>query len=162
MRRGASKNDPLIGMVAVACSLLLCLAAVGCDQRVDIDFNYAFERDDLEWAQQLLDEGADINARLIKAEGLTTLMMAVKKRKNADAAAWLLERGADPDVRNFSGRTALHLAARDGRAEQVKLLLAADASVNLRDERGDTPLQYAHNAGHKIVERMLRSAGGEY
>jgi len=149
-------------MAAVACSLLLCLASVGCDRRVDVDFNYAFERGDLQRSQQLLDEGADINARFINAEGFTTLMMAVKKKENTQATAWLLERGADPDVRNFSGRSALHLAARDGRTEQVKLLLAEGAAVNMRDERGDTPLQYAHNANHKIVERMLRNAGGEY
>jgi ankyrin repeat protein len=146
----------------MGCALLLCLSSFGCDRRVDVDFNYAFERDDWKWAQQLLDEGADINARLINAEGFTTLMMAVKKKKNAHASAWLLDRGADPDIQNFSGRTALHLASRDGRPEQVKLLLAADAGVNVRDARGDTPLQYAHNAGHKIVERMLRTAGGGY
>ena len=162
MRRGASKNDSLIGTAALAVGLLVCLTAVGCDRRVDADFNYALEREDLERAQQLLDQGADINARFIRAEGFTSLMMAVKKKNNANRVAWLLERGADPDVGNFSGRTALHLAARDGRAEHVRLLLAAGASVNVRDERGDTPLQYAHNAGHKIVERMLRNAGGEY
>lgn len=146
--------------IAIAVVVLTWLC--GCDRRVDVDFNYAFERDDLERAQQLLDQGADIDARLINADGFTALMMAVKKKDNADGVRWLLGRGADPDIENYSGRTALHLAARDGRTEHVELLLAAGAAINVRDERGDTPLQYAHNAGHTIVERMLRSAGGEY
>jgi len=142
--------------------LLLCLALAGCDRRIDVDFNHAFEGEELERAQQLLNQGADINARFITAEGFTSLMMAVKKKDNANGVAWLLERGADPDIGNFSGRTALHLAARDGRVKHVELLLTAGAGVNVRDERGDTPLQYAHDAGHQIVERMLRSAAGEY
>jgi ankyrin repeat protein len=147
---------------AAAFVLLLCLATGRCDRRVDVDFNYAFEHDDLARAQRLLDRGADVNARFINAEGFTTLMMAVKRKDNAEGVAWLLARGADPDLANFKGRTALHLAARDGRAEHVELLLEAGVEVNARDERGETPLQYAHDGGHVALERMLRDAGGTY
>jgi len=162
LSRDAFKSDLRVGKAALVGGLLLCLASAACDRRIDVDFNHAFEDEDLERAQQLLDQGADVNARFIDAEGFTSLMMAVKKKDNAGGVAWLLERGADPDIGNFSGRTALHLAARDGRAKHVELLLAAGAGVNVRDERGETPLRYAHDAGHKIVERMLRSSGGEY
>jgi ankyrin repeat protein len=46
-----------------------------------------------------------------------------------------LARAMDPD-----GKTALHLAARQGQKEVMELLLAGGADVNARDSHGSTPL----------------------
>lgn len=46
------------------------------------------------------------------------------------------------DAKN-QGRTALQIASYQGHLDVVKILLQAHASVNLRDEEGDTALHYA-------------------
>ena len=41
-----------------------------------------------------------------------------------DVVDMFISYGGDPTIRNKAGFTSLHIAARDGRAEIVKLLLA--------------------------------------
>lgn len=142
----------------VAASAALLLAA--CDRRIDVDFNYAFEIEDHAWADRLLAEGADIDARYLEAEGFTTLMMAAHVEGRPGGVEWLLKRGADPNIASFRGRTALHVAASAGSSEKVRLLLAAGARVDARTRSGDTPLAVARERGHADVERLIVEAGG--
>ena len=76
----------------------------------------------------------------------------------------LLAAGADCNVRNAAGATALMLAAHAGRLELVKLLIDAGAEVNAGDERGWGPLTKAvYNAdldrGFADVVQTLIDAG---
>ena len=58
----------------------------------------------------------------------------------------LLERGADPNVRNFRGETPLHRAAiRNPDLDVSRTLIGAGADPNAQDEKGATPL---HSAAH--------------
>lgn len=45
----------------------------------------------------------------------------------------MLRQGMQPNVQDYDRRTALHLAASEGHASIVELLLAYNADVNLRD-----------------------------
>ena len=54
--------------------------------------------------------------------------------------------------------TALHLAARKGRADNVAVLLAAGADARWRDTRGRTPADLARGNGKADVARMLEAA----
>ena len=70
----------------------------------------------------------------------------------------LLERGADPNVRNFRGETPLHRAAiRNPDLDVSRTLIGAGADVNAQDEKGATPLhRAAHNPStgraHLLIE----------
>ena len=143
-------------------TLALLLGAAACDRRIDVDFNYALENKDYDRAEALLGQGADIDARFIQSDGYTTLMMVVKDKTNPATVTWLLEHGADLEQRSFSGRTALHVAANEGRAGHVEILLGAGAAINARSHRGQTPLRLARDKGHTATERILREAGGQY
>ena len=55
------------------------------------------------------------------------------------------------------GNTPLHLAARDGNDQIVKLLIAKGADVNAQNERGVTPLHLA--IGHETAAQILLDAG---
>ncbi len=70
----------------------------------------------------------------------------------------LLDAGADPNLRNDSGRTALHEAASKGDAAVLARLLARKADPRIRDDKGRTPL---HSASNEVVARMLLDAGAE-
>ena len=58
----------------------------------------------------------------------------------------LLAKGADPNVPDSAGRTAVHAAARIGAAETLGALLEAGGNPNARDEDGNTPLHFASHA----------------
>lgn len=52
-------------------------------------------------------------------------------------------------------------AAWQGKVEEVKILLANGADVNLQDKFGDTALKHASRKGHEAVVKILLTAGAE-
>ena len=78
----------------------------------------------------------------------------------------LLDRGADVNVGNYKGQTALHCAAKAGFAPIVALLLDHGAAVNAKDDKGQTPLATALRSKVKDKDRLaavidlLTAAGG--
>lgn len=68
----------------------------------------------------------------------------------------LLEHGADVNLKNKYGRTALTYAANKGKAKAVKALLDAGADINIKDENDLTALHYAAIYGDpSIVQTLL-------
>ena len=67
----------------------------------------------------------------------------------------LIERGADVNVTNHKGQTALHCAAKAGFVDIVELLLARGATVDAVDATGETPLATALRSTAKDKERLL-------
>jgi hypothetical protein len=59
------------------------------------------------------------------------------------------------------GRTPLWWAARDGRVDEVKRLLAATENPNARDVDGETPLHAAARFGHAAVVELLIVHGAD-
>ena len=114
--------------------------------------------------QALADAGANLNATT--PDGLTALTLAIINA-HYDTAAVLLEKGADPNVADASGMTALYAAvdmhtlpwmqgrpapktqSRLGPLDIVKLALAHGANPNARLK---TPLlQRQHTAGDRML-----------
>ena len=67
----------------------------------------------------------------------------------------LLEAGADPNVQNLYGHSALMVAARDGTDDLVRLLLDAGAIVKRECHGKQTALSYAAGRGHSIIVGLL-------
>lgn len=72
-----------------------------------------------------------------------------------------LNAGADVNARDRVGETALHLAARDGFAEAVALLIARGANVNVENDHGCSALRYAYNGYNGLCAKLLREAGAD-
>lgn len=54
-----------------------------------------------------------------------------------------LRRGPGANIQDTAGYSALHYAALNGHTECVRLLLMHEASSNLPDSRGSSPLHLA-------------------
>jgi ankyrin repeat protein len=73
----------------------------------------------------------------------------------------LIANGIDPNLGDYDGRTALHLAAACGAQKSVEYLLAQGADPCARDRWGGLPLMDAVKAGHSLVADIIRQAGGK-
>ncbi len=71
----------------------------------------------------------------------------------------LIRQGANPNAKNASGESALHLAITDGTIEAVQALIAGGADVNAMDNNGVTPLHLAALESYEITA-MLNLAPG--
>ncbi|WP_064643556.1 ankyrin repeat domain-containing protein [Orientia tsutsugamushi] len=84
--------------------------------------------------------------------------------KHINMATFLLNNGADVDLQDGYGITALHYAiARDYNANMVMLLLNSGANVNVPDTQGVTPLHCVITHTYSSVDKieLLVSRGGD-
>jgi len=73
----------------------------------------------------------------------------------------LLVAGAEIDVRDIHGRTALFYAAAYGATDTAKMLLEKGADPNAHNKFGDTPLHFAVIGLHLDVAKLLVQYGAQ-
>ncbi|MGY6550325.1 MAG: ankyrin repeat domain-containing protein [Erythrobacter sp.] len=100
-----------------------------------------------------------VNSRDLSS-GDTGLHIVVQ-RMDALWVQFLLQRGADPNIRNKRGVTPLQLATSLGFVEGVEALIKGGASVNVSDQTGETPLIAAVHARNVPLVRMLLDKGSD-
>lgn len=83
----------------------------------------------------------------------------VTKRRDTVWLSFLLAKGANPDMRDGGGNTALMLAAQIGFAEGLSLLIDRRAQVDLPNNSGETPLIRAVQNRDIATVRTLLAAG---
>jgi ankyrin repeat protein len=71
---------------------------------------------------------------------------------------FLIEKGADVNIKDWKGNTPLHYAAKIGDTIIAKLLLEKGADINAKDNRNCTPLHYVANVE---VARLLIEKGAD-
>lgn len=83
----------------------------------------------------------------------------VVKRRDTTWLAFLLSKGAKPDLRNTQGNTPLGLAAQVGFSEGAALLIDSGANVNSQNNQGETPLILAVQSRDLPTVRLLLTSG---
>ena len=130
---------------------------------VDEALSWAARNNQCSAMAELVARGANVNANPFRG---TPLLWACYSDK-VEAAAWLLDRGADPDLRHDWGgeghgvsAVAMHLAAQHDAVGCVELLLdrGADAAV-VDGAHGGTPLGWAEFGGATRAAALLKERG---
>ena len=98
---------------------------------------------------------ADINASNKMGWPLLAYTSRGDKGEHPEEVQRLLNLGANVDVRNYKGKTALHCAAKAGFVRVIEILLKNRADVNATDKNGETPLFDAIRSTIKKVEKKV-------
>lgn len=119
----------------------------------------AVVKGDLALVEQLLDLGADPNKRADR--GAIPLIVALVHGAERAVLETLIERGADPEAVNDDGFGALHAIAELDNPENLEWFLGHGLDIELRTNRGHTPVQIASALGHLDALQALADAGGD-
>lgn len=98
-----------------------------------------------------LNNGIDINIQ--KSNGRTPIFDVCRNRKNIFANVtyydtlkllkFMIQKGANPSIKDKRGITPLHLISENGTAEHVKYISSFYNNINIQDNFLQTPLHYA-------------------
>ncbi|MBK9579125.1 MAG: ankyrin repeat domain-containing protein [Fibrobacterota bacterium] len=111
------------------------------------------------FVQRLLSMQADISA--LDREGNSALHHACKAGADSSVLDLLLRNGADPDGKNASLTTPLHLAVDSGNAANVRVLLRGKIDVDRPYPSGDTPFRRAVERGLGEIALLLMDKGAK-
>jgi Ankyrin repeats (3 copies)/Ankyrin repeat len=114
------------------------------------------QEESLAMVTALLEAGADVNSPHPDYRDTALIWHSYKGNKSS-AVLLLAQPGIKLDVTNIDGDTALMVAAEQGHAEIVEMLLKAGANVSITDKRGETAISLAQKALAKqqaIVEKQ--------
>ena len=128
---------------------------------LDEALSWASRNNQCESMAALVDIGADVNANAFRG---TPLLWACYSDK-VEAAEWLLDHGAEADLRHDWGgdghgvsAVAMHLAAQHGAVGCLKLLLDRGADHTIVDgAHGGTPLGWAEYSHAAEAAEILRA-----
>lgn len=105
----------------------------------------------------LVEAGADLEA--LSAHSQTPLQTACKYEP--EVVRYLIEKGANSNVRGAGGHTLLQLAAIGGNIKVVEVLLELGFDQNSRDDGGHNALQTACYSGRLEVAKLLLENGAD-
>ncbi len=109
----------------------------------------------IEVARTLLAAGANVSAHSWNGLDNEPIHAAAAHRGNVAMVAALLEAGAQVNARQHGGFTPLHVAAQNGDAELVTLLLSRGARRSLTTDKDQTAYDLAYEAGHHELAARL-------
>lgn len=109
----------------------------------------------------LAENGGDIN--YVDADGRSTLYCIASGLSNnhnvIKTLKHLAKLGANCELKDFEGRTALHVSAWQGLKVVVETLIELGANVNAIDNEGRTPLHMCAWNGHSDIVNVLIDGG---
>lgn len=145
--------------------IVQCLLEAGADTGICAQDTWSplhVAANNFEIAKALADYGADVNYQ--KSDGWSPLHRSASWG-HPDIARLLLERGADPNLVNDAGRTALQIAIEDNEIAVFNVILAHQGSIavdiNKPDNEGFTAIHLAITVGSRVTAKKLMDHGAK-
>jgi ankyrin repeat protein len=114
--------------------------------------------------QDVVDMLSGSGASLVNVQdsgsGDTALDMVVR-RGDTTYTRFLLQHGADPNIRNKQGDTATMIAVAENEGACLEILIQAKANANIANDRGETPLIRAVQLRNITMVHELLAAGAD-
>lgn len=138
--------------------VLALVVQIGCSS---IDMNAAIRAENIENVRRLIDRGYDLNDQGVGIgfEKRMTPLMTAASLGNKKIVELLLDHGADMNLRDNLGYTALHWAAYYNHGAVAEALVKRGALLDIEDREGSTPLILAAYYGHLGTVRVLVEGG---
>ncbi len=148
-------------LLLVAVALLSAVPAAAQQSSQGYKFLEAVEKEDGKIVTDMLDTPGStvVDAKQVTS-GKAALHLLVP-HSGSLFFQYLLQRGADPNIRDGKGDTPMVLAAMAGREDLVRLLLTYKAKPNLANAGGQTPLILAVANRDVALVRLLLSEGAD-
>ncbi len=84
------------------------------------------------------------------------VLHAAVERENINLVQMILATKTNPDIYDkLHKQTALHIAARKGNIQLIKILIDKDADIDACDGKGETPLHKAVRHAHEDIVELL-------
>ena len=124
------------------------------------DFVEAVKKSDGDKATQILSSHPQGIVNTKDGEGNTGLIIAIN-RSDETWTAFLLQKGADPNLGGKDGNTPLIAASRVGFGAAVEWLLGLGAKVDGTNRMGETPLIIAVQQHQNAIVKVLLTQGAD-
>jgi ankyrin repeat protein len=112
--------------------------------------------------QLLLDLGANSNAISDDPCQKIAPLHLISQIHDEQIIKLLLNRGADLEARDYSGRTPLYASCQSGVVENVRLLIEMGADIWVKDDKGGTLLHMAVDSGSESMVRPFLHKGQDF
>uniref|UniRef100_F7E2E1 Ankyrin repeat domain-containing protein 53 n=1 Tax=Callithrix jacchus TaxID=9483 RepID=F7E2E1_CALJA len=122
--------------------------------------HFAAQRGKLTCLQVLVEE-YKFPVDLLTKDSQTPLHLVIHRDNTSVALPciyYLLEKGAALNVQTCNGSTPLHLAAREGLLDCMKVLVQSGANVHAQDAMGYKPIDFCKIWNHRACARFLKDA----
>jgi ankyrin repeat protein len=117
----------------------------------------------METIQFLVEHGALLNvmdeSSILNDEEAASALMHACVRGYVDIAKYIIDKGADLNLRNDQGNDALIVSINHNHFELGEYLINKGANVNAKNKRGFTPLMMATSKGSLKLTKMLVERG---
>ena len=124
------------------------------------DFIQAVKNRDNDKALEVLNGHSSGIVNVRDSDGNTALIVTIARR-DAEWTAYLLNKGADPNLAGKAGDTPLIVASRIGFGDAVGWLLGLGARVDAANRMGETALITAVQQRQTPIVRLLLAAGAD-
>ncbi|WP_100643439.1 ankyrin repeat domain-containing protein [Alteromonas facilis] len=124
--------------------------------------DYALKQGNGRFFKYLVGAGVDLNHRGFRGQHyLSRLMWQYFNDDAVELAQTLIDAGAEVNLQDERGDSALHMAGYQGDLERVKFLVAQGADLNLQDNQGNTLLMDAQRRGQQDIIEYVLSIGAK-